>query len=246
MVAPHAPSITAFRNLALAAGYRAVHTNARFWVPSADFWGWNSSTQRWKRIGTRSARQREGDWEAVRLPSGEALFEFCEFTEASADYIFFGVGNVYRNQARSSQNLESDLATEVLRRVKAQSRNAPWATDLEGTEVDGEAFIGVGINREIDLIQSSWEAAVAVLPKGGSEIQELLEHLNISSLVAAAIDQKAPAAKSSRLSDGNFGTWSRSQERSKAFNAVALRSWIDANRHRLFHALWNTEVIKKA
>lgn len=124
----HSGSVTGFRTAAREAGLKELHSNSRFWLPQpTPAWRWSRAANKWVAIRGRSA---QSDWEAVRIPTGKSLVQFCTFTNASADYILFGEKSAYRGETRQTAELGADLANFVWRRLHDRGvpipDAAPW------------------------------------------------------------------------------------------------------------------------
>lgn len=89
-------SLTGFRKTLREDGQAGLASAIRGWLPPQGFWEWEAARGRWlpkpnPRTGkSQSKRANALDWEAVKTPRSDLLREFCEFADASADWILFG------------------------------------------------------------------------------------------------------------------------------------------------------------
>lgn len=160
-------SVTGFRTAAKAAGLSELHSNSRFWLPQpTGAWNWDRATKRW--VG-KKGRDAESDWEAVRIPSGKSLVQFCNFTNASADYILFGTGSPYRDVVRLPPQLETDLAHAAWRRLRERGATIPDVTP----------WINPGklLEAAVDAVQ----AELAILSRQVAEEEPLIDAIDAIS-----------------------------------------------------------------
>ncbi len=94
--------------------------------------GWVPPQRRWKaKPNGRAVRQL--DWDAVRIPDGSSLIEFCDLCSVRADHILFGHGEASRGQSRGLHQLASDVAAHISESLRANGYLV-WSP----AEIDGD------------------------------------------------------------------------------------------------------------
>jgi hypothetical protein len=157
-------SYYAFSQALAARGRQALSSTIRGWLPPQNRWRQKPNGQAVRKI----------DWEAVRIPDGASLMEFCELLSVRADYILFGEGSPSRGQSRDRSSLQQDLAVFVAESLKAEGISRWTSADIDASGILSDV---VASTRQE---ASEWMAMIGhtparVLAQSGALVDEIEE-----------------------------------------------------------------------
>lgn len=158
-------SLYAFSQAMEAQGKHALSSTVRGWLPPQRLWKLKPDGRAVRRV----------DWEAVKIPDGATLIEFCEILSVRADYILLGDGVPSRLQTRAHSELARDVAAHVSESLKARGFRR-WSS----TEVDGAAIltaIAEAALKEAEYYSRMIETAPARIVARGGMLLDLIGEL---------------------------------------------------------------------
>lgn len=94
-------------------GLESLASTIRGWLPPQD---------KWKKDPKRGSKVLRRDWACIRAPDVSTLLQFCEATGARSDYLLFGSGPPFRDQAAEVVSLGAELRAEAGRRLSAKAK----------------------------------------------------------------------------------------------------------------------------
>jgi hypothetical protein len=130
-------------------------SKVRNWIPPIERWEWDKETEKWRPAHQLSKRTRDDDWNQLRFPQADSLFEFCELTDALPSHLLLGEGPRYRGENREDTVFEVELLARV-RRGLAEKNVDLFLFDV-AIAPHIRKLVSECVQRQLDVFQRAYE-----------------------------------------------------------------------------------------
>jgi hypothetical protein len=146
-----------------ALGREAAHrfpklsSKVRNWIPPIERWQWSKDTEKWRPAAHLTKTARAADWNQLRFPQADSLFEFCELTLSLPSHLLLGEGPRYRGESRTETKFMQELTLRL--RQDLGKKGVDLAMFDVGIAPRIAEVISECICKEIDTFQRAYKFA---------------------------------------------------------------------------------------
>jgi hypothetical protein len=132
-------------------------SKVRNWIPPIERWQWTKETEKWRPAAHLSKTARGADWNQLRFPQADSLFEFCKLTKALPSHLLLGEGPRYTGESREDTVFEVELLTRI-RRALAE-KNVDLSLFEAAIEPRIRQIISECVEKQLDVFQRAYKVA---------------------------------------------------------------------------------------